>query len=210
MKKILIACLMIALGFAAAWSQNANRKGFFLEGSIGGTIGTTPRVAVSLENNTFFAYQAGGAAVSFGLGQRYPISNYTAFEWAIEAMAPTGYLTTSPVLRAHILGFRIYTNDFFGNMSAYFNLRLGAAGASKGRLSRYHNGPQKIDLKVGEYSDSGFTGGVAYSIGAGVNITTHFYAGFVWDAQYMFQQIRVIKPENLHWGMAALRLGYRF
>lgn len=208
MKKVLIACLMVAFGFAAAWSQNANRKGFFLEGSIGGTTGTTPRVAVSFDNNTLLAHQAGGAAVSFGLGERYPISNYAAFEWAIEAMAPTGYISTSPVVRAHILGFRFYTNDFFGNMSGYFNFRLGVAGASKGEMSDIdpRNG-EKIDLKVG---DSGFTGGVAYSIGAGVNITTHFYAGFVWDAQYMFKQIRVRKPENLHWGMAALRLGYRF
>lgn len=74
---------MVAFGFAAAWSQNANRKGFFLEGSIGGTTGTTPRVAVSFDNNTLLAHQAGGAAVSFGLGERYPISNYAAFEWAI-------------------------------------------------------------------------------------------------------------------------------
>lgn len=200
----------------AALAQNANRGGFFIEAAVGGTTGSTPRTSYGIQNGNLTVYHARGTSFNIALGGRARISSYAAYEFAIEVQSPTDAIKTQPVAKAYPIAFRFTTPEFYRNFSFYINFRLGGAIGSKGTIKGWDpwEGDNPEFLQPGS-SDRDFAlfedvcGGAAYEIGFGVNITNHFYAGFTWDAQYMFNQYRNVKAD-LHWGMAGLRLGYRF
>ena len=222
MKKVLLLLIFCVLAATAATAQNANRTGFFIEGAVGGTTGTTPRTSYGLDNGNLTLYHAHGTSVNLTFGFRVRISRYAAYEVTVEAQSPVDAIKTQPVFKAMPISFRFTTPEFWRNYSFYFNFRVGGALGNKGLIleptpwySDYnHTNYNYITLGKDSHNDvSSFEevcGGVAYQIGFGLNITTHFYAGFSWDAQYMFNQYRNTKAESLHWGMAGLRLGYRF
>lgn len=216
MRKVLLSLVFCILAVAAATAQNANRTGFFIEAAVGGTTGTTPRTSYGLDNGNLTLYHAHGTSVNLTFGFRTRISRYAAYEVTAEAQSPVDAIKTQPVFKLMPLSFRFTTPEFWRNYSFYFNFRIGGAIGNKG-LQPYTLDEISDSFEIGKNSKQDFTlfnsliiGGVAYQIGFGVNITTHLYAGFSWDAQYMFSQYRRIAPENLHWGMAGLRLGYRF
>ncbi len=201
----------------AALAQNANRGGFFIEAAVGGTTGSTPRTSYGIVNGDLTLHHAHGTALNIALGGRARISSYAAYEFVVEFQSPIDAFKTQPVAKAYPIAFRFTTPEFYRNFSVYINFRLGGAIGSKGTIKWWDpwEGDNPELLQPGS-SDRDFAlfeevcGGAAYEIGFGVNITNHFYAGFTWDAQYMFNQYRNVKAENLHWGMAGLRLGYRF
>lgn len=213
MKKFLLLLTFCLMAATAAVAQNANRSGVFIEAAVGGTTGTTPRTSFALDNGQLTVSHAHGTSVNFAIGARRRISSYAAYEFVIEAQAPVDAFKTQPVFKMMPISFRFTTPEFWRNYSIYINFRLGGALGNKGVLD--YSGDEPNILQPGEGStDVGLfeevSGGAAYEIGFGVNITNHFYAGFSWDAQYMINQYRNAKTENLHWGMAGLRLGYRF
>ena len=218
MKKVLLLIVFCVMAATAALAQNANRGGFFIEAAVGGTTGTTPRTSYGLQNGNLTVYHARGTSFNIALGGRARISSYAAYEFAIEVQSPTDAIKTQPIAKLMPVSFRFTTPEFWRNFSFYINFRLGAALGNKGRIEDIDiYDPSSADI-LESGSDARhdvalfeeLTGGAAYQIGFGVNITNHFYAGFSWDAQYMFNQYRNTKAENLHWGMAGLRLGYRF
>ena len=217
MKKVLLLLIFCVLAATAATAQNANRTGFFIEGAVGGTTGTTPRTSYGLDNGNLTLYHAHSTSVNLTFGFRVRISRYAAYEITAEAQSPVDAIKTQPVFKAMPISFRFTTPEFWRNYSFYFNFRVGGAVGNKGILRSYSGEgllESSVELGKNNRHDLRFfkevSGGVAYQIGFGLNITTHFYAGFSWDAQYMFEQYRENITENLHWGMAGLRLGYRF
>lgn len=220
MRKVLLSLVFCILAVGAAMAQNANRTGFFIEAAVGGTTGTTPRTSYGFDNGNLTLYHAHGTSVNLTFGFRTRISRYAAYEVTAEAQSPVDAIKTQPVFKLMPLSFRFTTPEFWRNYSFYFNFRIGGAIGNKGDIiedsSWYDNYvlTNYITLDKDFHKDVSFynevSGGVAYQIGFGLNITTRFYAGFSWDAQYMFNQYRKNEPENLHWGTAGLRLGYRF
>lgn len=208
MKKVLFLLVFCVLATRAATAQNANRSGFFIEGAVGGTTGNTPRTSYGLDNENLTMYHAHGTAVNFALGFRARISSYAAYEFSLEAQSPVDAFKTQPVFKVMPLSFRFTTKEFWRNYSFYINFRIGGAIGNKGEF--YGSDPLQDDNIIDVNLFRGMSAGAAYQIGVGINLSNHFYAGFSWDAQLMFQQIRNLEPENIHWGMTGLRLGYRF
>ena len=211
MKKVLLM-LLVLCAFAGVSAQNANRKGFFIEAAVGGSVGTPPVGGLSIQDGQLMAHYYGGTMLNLAFGPRFRTGSHTAFDFRIEAQANTARITQSLVLKA-MPGMRITTGELFGNISMYISANIGFAAADSG-CSRFRNGdfvPDDGTIADWNLWEDAPSFGAAYAIGIGLNITTHFYGGFIWDAQYMIHQTRdAITWENLHYGMAGLRLGYRF
>lgn len=207
MKKLL-AMLLLLCAVVGVSAQNANRGGFFIEAGIGGTTGTTPRTSMSLDGGSLMAKFAGGAAFNAQFGFRTQTSNHCAFDLRFGAMAPFSAVSSTPVFKM-MPAIRYTSTDILGNMSIYGTFAVGGA------VSFSHEFPEEaLPTDGSEYKfglgDGDACFGVSYTIAVGLNITTHFYAGPVWDAQYMIHQVRLEKDQNLHWGMFGIQLGYRF
>lgn len=208
MKRFLLLLLAVC-ALTVASAQNANRKGFFIEAAVGGSIGDTPRTGLSMDGNTLMAHTTGGAVVNLALGPRFRTGEHTAFDFRIEAQANTARITQTLVLKA-MPGMRITTGELFGNMSLYVSANVGFAVADSGEPSYDQAIPNDGTVVQWDVFSNAPSFGAAYAVGVGLNITTHFYAGVLWDAQYMIKQIRIEEHKNLHYGMAGLRVGYRF
>ncbi len=207
--------LLALCAIVGAQAQNANRKGFFVEAAIGGSIGPLPVAGLSIENDKLIAHYAGGAMLNIAFGPRFRTGDHTAFEFRVEAQASTSLIPQSLVLKA-MPGIRVTTGEVFRNMSVYFNANLGGAIADSGIVPYSISYITTIVPSNGEIMHWDLYGvrpslGIAYEVSTGLNVTTHLYAGVVWSAQYMFLQIHnALDRESLHQGMAAFRVGYRF
>lgn len=209
---IVLFCALCVLTPSTLKAQNANRSGFFLEAAVGGTIGDTPRVAATFSENHDFSFTyAGGTAWNFAFGQRFRTSNHFAYEVKAEVQSTVSNILPAAVCKFYPLGLRYTSPEVWRNFSIYATGSLGGAIGSAGNYLKdvYYDSP----LISGQTKDIKFfdevSGGAAYSVGLGVNITSHFYAGFLWDGQFMFNQYRFDKG-NRNWGMVGFKLGYKF
>ena len=210
MKKVFLLLLALC-AIAGVSAQNANRKGFFIEAAVGGSVGNPPLSGLSMDKGVLNGHYTGGTVVNFAFGPRFRTGSHTAFDFRIEAQANTARITQSLVLKA-MPGMRITTGELFGNISMYISANIGFAIADSGCADLYSDFiPNDGTEATWDLFSSDPSFGAGYSLGLGLNITTHFYGGFVWDAQYMIHQTRDnLTWTNLHYGMAGLRLGYRF
>lgn len=199
------------IGIPGALSQNANRKGFFVEAAFGGIVGKTPQVAFSVENNILKAHTLTGTAASLGLGQRFRISRNFAYELVLEFQAPLSAITSQPTVKLMPISFRYISPELFHNYSLYADVRLGGVFGFKGDGDLNHiTLPDMPKHDISLHSRCEPTGGMAASLGVGVNVTTHFSAGLAWDMQYLIKQFRGLDRNNCLWGMLGVKLGYRF
>ncbi len=210
MKRMLLTVMLAWICIVGAWSQNANRNGFFLEAAFGGIVGKTPQVAFSVDNYNLKAHTLTGTMVSFALGPRFRISNMAAYELVLELQSPLNAFTSQPTAKLLPIGFRFTSRELFANFSLYGTIRIGGAVGFKGNGNVDLTLPNMPKQDITIHSDSSPTGGPVASLGLGMNITTHFYAGLTWDMQYLFKQYRDLKEENCMWGMVGVRAGYRF
>lgn len=215
MKKILLLLIMAFTAASATFAQNANRSGFFLEAGIGGTVGSTPRSSFSTTDNVFTFKCRSGMMVDFGLGYRLRFSPHWAYEFKVNAQSNPGNIINDFTGRALPVGFRYTSVEVWRNFSLYCHFNVGGAiSASNGQVGWY--GMDQMTDNMQDVEIKGFNGdgheafGAAYSLGIGVNVTTHFYVEYCWDAQYMFSCYRKNGKGNLHWGMSGIVLGYRF
>lgn len=200
-------------------AQNANRGGFFLELGIGGTVGDVPRIGYRLDqNNDLYLLHAGGAKFDFAFGARATLGNpHWSYEFRIEAEAGTSHTLQSLAGKVYPIAFRYTSSELFGNMSLYATFGLGGAISGSGKdISDPDDSviwlpdSDNKDAVVSTIFDTDVTGGPAYTLGVGLNVTTHLYAGVCWDAQMMFGSYHGLKKENLHYGSFGVRVGYRF
>lgn len=207
----MIALMMIMMGIPAVYSQNANRKGFFLEAAFGGIVGKTPQTAFSVENNILRAHTLTGTAVSLAFGPRLRISKNFAYEIVFDIQAPLSAFDAQPTVKLLPISFRYISPELFRNYSLYGSFRLGGVLGFKGEGNLDHvTLPDMPKHDISLHSNVEPTGGVAASLGVGVNVTTHFSAGLTWDMQYLIGQYRGFEKANCMWGMMGVRLGYRF
>lgn len=205
---IVLFCALCVLSPATLKAQNANRSGFFIEAAVGGTIGETPRVAATFSENHDFSFTyAGGTAWNFAFGQRFRTSSHWAYELKAEVQSTVDHILPAAVGKFYPLGLRYTSPEVWRNFSIYVTGNLGGAiGTAGNELKEWTIYPGETqETKL--FDDA--CGGAAYSFGVGLNITNHFYAGFVCDGQYMFSQYRY-KKSNLNWGMVGFKLGYKF
>lgn len=226
MKKLLLA-LVAALACLGMQAQNANRTGFFIEAAVGGTTGSSPRVALSYDGSTVSQYFASGASFNISFGPRMRTSNHVAFDLRFEVQSPFSYVSSVPVLK-FMPAVRYTSKEIFGNMSIYATVGVGGAigagyksfysewnwsndtNSHYGYFNQILNADgEKVKLTLGD-SDPAVAAGVSYTINVGLNITSHFYAGLMWDAQYMFSQPGKDGKDTCHWGMTGVQIGYRF
>lgn len=209
MKKLLFALVAVLAAFGAT-AQNANRTGFFVEAAIGGTVGSTPRVAAELQGTQLMAYNASGAAFNVAFGPRVRVAKQFAMDLRFVLQAPTSYVTTVPAGKI-MTDVRYISKELFGNMSLYGQLGVGGAFSA----SYYRGIPDQLpangEKKKFTMSDANdVAAGIAYNVAVGLNITSHFYGGLVWDGQYMFNQYQSEDKTKLNWGLMGLQVGYRF
>ncbi len=219
MKKILLLSLLAICTVVGASAQNANRSGIFFEAAGGGSIGNGPLIGLSMDGPNLMGYYAGGAVLNLAVGAQFRISDHNAIGFRAEAQSNVSHFTQSLVLKA-MPGLRITTDELFANISMYINVNAGLAVADLGKpdfiCDQYYGWSEHSAVpgdgsvvKWNSIKDASL--GVAYEIGVGLNITSRFYGGLVWDAQIMFDQTRDLDSTGiLHYGMAGIRLGYRF
>lgn len=121
MKKIIIITIaMIMIGSFGAYSQNANRKGAFLELQGGGTLGYLYKGDQG-EN-----YMKGGFDAGLSFGCRFPTSLHWAFQMKLTA---SDNLSSDDLeksfLTSILFGMRWISSDFATNKSAYIGLGVG-------------------------------------------------------------------------------------
>lgn len=209
---------MVMVSVLSGWSQNANRTGFFLELAYGGIVGETPQTSFKVENNTLITKSFKGSGLNFTFGPRWKISSIVAYEIAFEAQAPLSAIKSQPTFKFMPVSFRFTTKELLLNNSLYATIRLGGLLGFNGTYDNHNYHYHDLNITVPNMPDTNFgisdndqiTGGVAASLGIGVNVTTHLYIGATCDLQYIFDQYRGNDRKNLLWGMAGVRLGYRF
>lgn len=198
-------------------AQNANRSGFFIEAGVGGACGNTPRTALLHQDGQVLVKYASGGVFDGYLGGRFRTSNHWAFDIRLGAQAAFSALKPTLTIKA-MPGMRYTSNELFGNVSLYGALVVGGAfGFGYGLCGSVipENGEYKLDdLKhrwhLGTDYEQDDLWGVSYMIAVGLNVTTHFYAGLLWDGQYMFALNQGTIFPNPSWGMLGVQLGYRF
>lgn len=195
MKKFLLL-MSAALFCVALQAQNANRSGLFVELGGGFTAGDSPNQAgkivsefvPSTDNNAAINLyrkvdKTSGACVDLGVGYRWATSLHFAFEVKLQAMSHVSNFTETLAINLKP-GVRYTSREIIGTTSLYANANAG----------------------LGAFVDN-TTLSVPYEVGVGFNFGNNISAGLVWDAQYA-----VSKHEyhGAHYGMAGIRLGYRF
>ncbi|MDE6548927.1 MAG: hypothetical protein K2L22_08015 [Muribaculaceae bacterium] len=211
MKRYVLLILVAILTSGIATAQNANRSGFFLEAGIGGLIGNTPRNSFSITDNVMYYKCLSGAAADFGLGARARMNNHWAYEFKAEATIPLNNPINALVGRCLPVGFRYTSPEIWRNYSLYTHFNVGGAIVVNGGIAHSNEVllPNLNYVKFG-YVDGGERYGAAYSLGLGINITTHFYVEAVFDGQAIFNSYGKNGLGTNVYGMVGCVVGYRF
>lgn len=223
-KKLLFLMLMAIFSSEFAFGQNANRNGFFLELGAGGFVGCTPRTSIFTKDNVMYFNCLSGAAADFGVGGRFRINNHWAYEVKGEGQFAIGQSIKEVIGRFLPVGFRYTSIELWKNYSLYAHMNIGMAMTGKtgwiydGNLNynSYFNwygvlfpNMPSVNIEPATYSMD-IRLGLAYSIGVGVNLTTHLYLEGCMNAQAMFNCYGRNGKGLLHYGMVAGIIGYRF
>lgn len=200
MKRIILLTVLAVLAMTG-YAQNANRSGFFVEASAGifnyPYYSTKVNVTDNTLQNVFVTAKESTFSADFGLGYRFTTSKYFALE--IKAKYIIRPYSDDYLMVKIMPGIRYTTPELSsnGNISMYLAVNAGALLYDTDRF------------------------GVAYDLSVGFNITTRFYIGLVWSAQFCLVNyddgdgddyfIYIDELSSLkHCGMLGLTLGYRF
>lgn len=209
---ILVVVAILTSGIATA--QNANRSGFFLEAGIGGLIGNTPRSSISIEDNIMYYKCISGAAMDFGFGGRFRIKSHWAYELKFEAQFPISSPYNNMIGRCLPVSFRYTSLEIYKNYSLYTHVSLGAAIVANSGIITWNIDNPTLYPNTPAIEFKGFLEGVglgpAYSLGLGVNMTTHVYAEANWNGQTIFGAYGKNGNEVINYGSIGFVVGYRF
>lgn len=216
MKKLLLLFALVISVAASSVAQNANRSGVFVEAGTGFLVGSVPfKDKIEWKNNTLTAYKPGGPDINLAVGYRRATSSVFAWEFKFETSSTPQAIST--LVLAFMPGIRYTTKEIFGNTSLYFGFDVGFA-MGYCQEQPYSSFISDLKLDSDEQSDLDLyfeSFGVKFSVSAGFNITTSFYAGLYWD--YNVVSAKIFNYESLkkdgmssNWGSLGLRLGYRF
>ncbi len=210
MKKLVLLIVAVFTLSIAAWGQNANRSGIFIEAGAGVLAGRTPTYKIEIDHGIVKGYNVGGAGLNLALGYRYATSRSCAVELKVEGSASPKAIVPTLVLGI-MPGFRYTTRELFSNISLFFGVNAGFAAGYETHMPYLRIGHNMYDnaaYDIGHYG-IGSIGG-CYGLTLGMNITSSLYAGLFWDGYILNDKHRGIEKGMLHWGTAGLRLGFRF
>lgn len=225
MKRIYLFLILTVSAFLSATAQNANRSGFFFEAGMGGTFGKTPMVSATYGQNYDFSINfAKGGMWNFGFGQRIKTSTHFAYEIKVNAQSAFKDILPAGLLKVYPLGLRYTSIELWDNMSLYATASAGMSfGIKPNEIDgipisyedgRYIYDSSKCFFTPGDtykFKTSGkSSSGVAYAVGVGINVTTHFSAGLVLDGQYMLLSPNRIGRYSYNWGTIGGNIAYRF
>ncbi len=214
MNKYLLLIVMAVTSICGVTAQNANRSGFFMEAGVGGVVGDNVRTEIIITDNVVREKYLSGMAGDFGLGFRLRIHRHWAYELKAEGMIPFKDPMHALVGRFLPVGFRYTSVELWRNYSLYGHFNIGGAISVNGGKFNY----TKFKYKDYEYlypnceiktkHNSFF--GVAYSVGIGINLTTHFYVEACYNGQSLFNCIGKKGKGTLNGGITGVIIGYRF
>lgn len=219
MKRFFLLILLSIFFLGIAKGQNANRDGFFVELGIGCFVGNTPRTSISVADNVMNFKCLNGSAANFGFGGRLRIKSHWAYEFKLDTHIPFKNTIDNFVFRLLPMGVRYTSSEIWRNNSLYFHINLGGAlSANSGIINGgnlegfidYDNVlyPDMQEEKIKGFEEKGK--GIAYSVGVGANITTHFYMEGCFNAQVLFDCYSKNGNGMINYGVPTFILGYRF
>ncbi len=232
MKKLLTTLMLLLTGATAAVAQNANRSGVFVEAGVGLFTGQTPRTSVGRTMDDQFVYTvAKGCAIDLSAGYRLRFANHWAYEWRAGLEASPAHFNPFFNPKFFPIGFRYTSTELFRNSSLYAHANLGISfcpfgdpddfGYVEGEdrwIDKMYNPLRPGETKCLE-ANWNYQCGIVYSLGIGLNITNHLYAGLTYDAQVNISRYyNAYYPgifhhsghKSIYWGTIGLRIGYRF
>lgn len=156
MKKLLLLLICILMTASGMHAQNANRSGFFLELQGGAAFGEVLKYSRYSDD---MSKLKGGAVGCFDIGYRWATSTHFAFGGKIGIW--DNFAEFGNTLQIRFMPGMRWTSKDFGskNMSAFISFNTGYALTPKEEL------PQFVPIQLG----------------VGLNLTTHLYAGIVFD-----------------------------
>lgn len=212
MKKLILLWLVIIFTIGGLQAQNANRSGAFVELGVGGYVGSTPRSEIGIIDNQLMVKCLTGGAFSIGTGYRLKFSPHWAYEVKAEAQTAFNDPVNGLVGRFLPISFRYTSAELWRNYSLYGHINLGAAIAvQSGEYVDYH----QSEIPVNSYVKlKGYWGeerlGPAYSLGVGVNLTTHLYVEGCFNGQVLISAWGKHSKGVLSYGTVGVAVGYRF
>lgn len=217
--------LVAILTSGIATAQNANRHGFFLEAGIGGLVGNTPRMSIWIKDNVVYNKFVHGTTADLGLGGRFRIGNHWAYEVKAEGMIPLCDPIKAIVGRFLPIGFRYTSGELWKNYSIYAHANIGGAVTRLSGILGYNNWDYSSTIKDNydnyygiiipdgttiKLKSASYRFGASYSMGLGINVTTHLYIEGCFNAQVMFDCLGKNNSSMLHFGVVSGVIGYRF
>lgn len=173
-------------------------------------VGNTPRSSILINNNVVTYKCLSGVAADFGFGGRFRFNKHWAYEVKGEAQIPFANPIYSMSVRVLPVGFRYTSNEVWRNYSLYAHANLGGVIiVNRGVYERYGDTlfPKNEEIKLNSQS-SGY--GIGYSVGIGVNLTTHLYAEACYNGQAFFNVFGKTGMGTNNFGIIAFLVGYRF
>lgn len=223
-KKFLISIVVALVSVAAAWSQNANRSGLFLEFGAGGYVMNPPIKSVSVSykqssgitpvtmTREELVEYMGGMKYDFSMGYRFATSSNWAVNVKVNALFDGKSLNEGGLLIGRLMpGIRYTSPELFKNVSLYAMLSAGAGIRICGSADYYASGAS-VRLAI--------TGGLEF----GVNFTEKLYVGVAFDVIAMKESVTgiysyyekelgypVLYSEDwCNSGLLGVKLGFRF
>lgn len=212
MKKLMLLIVGILLMVGDIHAQNANRSGVFVELGAGGYVGSTPRTEIGIIDNNLMVKCQSGGVFSIGVGYRLRFRPHWAYEVKAEAQTAFNNPIHGLVGRFLPVGFRYTSVEFWRNFSLYAHANLGAAIAAQPGIWTYWN---QQEIPNGSFTKlKGYVGderfGPAYSLGVGLNLTTHFYLEGCFNGQSIISAVGKNGKGLLNYGTVGVLMGYRF
>lgn len=186
MSKRLIFMVVLVMSILTSTAQIANRSGIFVEAGIGGLVGNTlvDKGKSSIGTITTKA----GVSYDVMAGYRWAFSR----NWALDGRV--GIDNPGTVVLDIMPGIRYTTNDIIANRSIFFEANVGISLT-----------PFEEDYELDVESP-------VLQLQAGLNITSHLFAGVYYLGHFMYYDLWGFKgfDQTRNFGTMGVRLGYRF
>lgn len=198
MKKIILL-LTLFFSLIGASAQNANRAGFFMELAYGYASGL-PYYQIHCDPNQMEIKPLSGSALNVALGPRIKLSRHFALDIRVEAQSFI-YKKMEDVSLGPVISARYTSPEIFNNVSLYASVGAGYYYTLLFDIDEDISLPESGTVK---YFSGRPESNLPVKINFGMNFTTHFYGGVVYDMRVVFD------PTTRIANILGVQLGYRF
>lgn len=202
MKKIILL-LTLFFSLIGASAQNANRAGFFMELAYGYASGL-PYYQIHCDPNQMEIKPLSGSALNVALGPRIKLSRHFALDIRVEAQSFI-YKKMEDVSLGPVISARYTSPEIFNNVSLYASVGAGYYYTFLlGGINDYFDADLSSESGTYYYCSDDPVARMPIIVNFGMNFTTHFYGGVVYDMRVVFD------PTTRIANILGVQLGYRF